>query len=351
MSDTEDCSASPRTVFTRSVLPIFAVAILPSCLGTPPPTIEVVEAGFEVTKDLISPANCALSASRLRNCVFPSVHWTPTTFPTAVPMRTTVLTQVSGNCSTQFPLEVTFQAPGMSDTAMPFLSNRSLKLRRTAGQEFSDITFIDLSPWTSTATFDQSCRVSLRITFNDIDADSNNDAVAILARLEHERAEDTRLRDRAVQLVAFANAFDFVQELLGAFHRELTNEQMRDLRQLSIDNADVMAELIGECDVVRPDGTHFPTDEQRQGLTDLFLGLGTLGDPSVWNHPDGSPITIAEFLGPDQAQILASLNEIINATGGTNPAVYAAEAAAASALVADVEARIALAQQQLAAWL
>jgi len=283
--------------------------------------------------------------------MFPPTHWTPTAFPTAVPLRTTVVTQVSGNCSTQFPLEVTFRAPGMPDTPMQFLSNRNLKLRRTGSIPFDDVSFVDLSPWTAVASFDQSCRVSLQIAFNDLDVDSNNDAVAIISRLEHELTDKTRLRDRALQLVAFANAFSFVQELLGAFHEELTNDQMRDLRQLSLDNADVLAALIGDCDVVQPDGTHFPTDEQRQGLTDLFLSLGTLGDPALWNHPDGSPITIAEFLGPDQAQILATLNAIVHATEGTNPAVYAQEAQEAALAVADVEARIALAHAQLAAWL
>jgi hypothetical protein len=356
MSDTDVYSTSRFVRFPNTCLlvPALAAVALPACLGTSDggaPGHEIVAAGFQTTKDLISPANCTLSQGRLRNCVFPPTRWTPTLFPTAVPLRTKVLTTVMGNCSTQFPLEVTFQVPGLPDTPMPFLANRTLKLRRAAGLAFDDVTFIDLSPWTATASFDQSCRVALQITFNDLDVDSNNDAVAILARLEHELADKTRLRDRAIQLLGFANAFDFIQELLGSFHQELTNDQMRDLRQLSIDNSDVLAELIGSCDVVGPNGEHFPTDEQRQGLTDLFLALGTLGDPEVWNHPNGSPITIAEFMGPEQAQIVATLNAILDATEGTNPAVYAAEAEVASAAVADVAVRIALAQQQLAEWL
>jgi len=335
---------------------MLAAVALPACLGagdsdTGGPGLAVLATGFDTTKDLISPANCALSVGRLRNCVFPSTHWTPTPFPTGVPLRTTVAASVSGNCSTQFPLEVTFRAPDMPDTAMPFLSNRTLKLRRSSGQAFSDINFIDLSPWTPTASFDQTCRVALQIAFNEIDVDSNNDAVAILARLDHELAEKTRQRDRAEQLVEFANAFAFIQELLAAFHRELTNDQMRDLRRLSIANANVMADLIVGCDVVGPDGQHFPTEEQRQGLTDFFFALGTLGDPTLWNHPDGSPISIAEFLGPEQAQVFATLDAIVKATNGANPAVYAAEAEAASAAVAEVTTRIALARQQLVAWL
>lgn len=312
---------------------------------------ETITSGFNVTKELISPVNCVLTSGRFRNCAFPVTHWTPTQFPTAVPLRTTIVPSISGNCSTQFPLEATFRAPGMSDTSVSFLAGRTQKLRRTGGKIFDDLTFIDLSPWTPTASFDQSCRAALQITFNEVDVDSQNDAVVIVTQLEQELTEKTRIRDRAVQLVEFANAFSFVRELLNAFHHELTNQQMHDLRQLALANADNMATLVSGCEVIDATGNHFPTREQRQGLTELFLALGTLGDPGVWNHPDGSPITIAEFLGPEQVRILATLNAIVDATNGTSPAIYAAEAQTASAAVADTTTRIALARQQLAGWL
>jgi hypothetical protein len=347
--------SSAQMSLMRGLMAVISAVALPACLGADttdaPPQDDAFASTFDTTLDLISPATCALAAGRLRNCAFPTTIWTPFPIQTAVPLRTKVVANVSGTCSTQFPLEVTFLAANMPDTPMAFLSNRTVNLRRASGAAFADLRFIDLSPWTAIASFDQSCRVSLQIAFNEVDVDSENDAVAILARLDDELAEKTRIRDRAVQLLKFANAFDFVEELLSAFHQQLTNEQMRDLRRLSIDHANVMADLIAGCDVVGPDGQHFPTTEQRQGLSDLFFALGTLGDPDLWNHPDGSPVSIAEFLGPEQAQILNTLNTIIDATDGTNPAVYAAEAETAATAVADVAARIVLARAQLAAWL
>jgi hypothetical protein len=138
---------------------------------------------LNVTKDLISPATCALISGRLRNCLFSTTRWTPPALPSAVPLRTTVTAQVSGNCSTPYPLEVTFRAPGLPDTPMQFLSNRSLRLRLPSGGSFTDLTVLDLSSWTGIASFDQTCRVSLQLAFNDLDVDTDNDAVAIIARL------------------------------------------------------------------------------------------------------------------------------------------------------------------------
>jgi hypothetical protein len=159
------------------------------------------------------------------------------------------------------------------------------------------------------------------------------------------------VRDRALQLVLFARAYGFLRVLVNTFYQDLTNDLMQQLRTLALANADHLLRLIIECQLDNGDGSFFPDETQRQGLADLWFAMGTLGDPAAWTNPDGSRKSIADFIGPESAAVLATLDEILDATNGTSPAVYEQEAQAASAAVVAAVNKLAQARVQLAGWL
>src|SRR5207244_12036532 len=70
---------------------------------------------YDTNEDLISPATCTLRTGRLFSCAIATRPLAGLAMPTAVPLRTTFTAVKSGNCATQYPLQVTLSADGADD--------------------------------------------------------------------------------------------------------------------------------------------------------------------------------------------------------------------------------------------
>ncbi|WP_342378809.1 hypothetical protein NVS55_05345 [Myxococcus stipitatus] len=299
--------------------------------------------------DVISPARCTPTAGRLTRCSIPTQTLTGTDFMTAVPMRTVVQRTLSGNCSTQYPLEVMLTPVGGSATRYSFLSTPSIVLRGLDRQLLTSIELKDSSTWTSIASFADTCRVSLNIDWNQVDVDSSSQAQTLIQDLQADLAAKTLQRNNLEALLDFSTAYNFMGELSNRFYAELTTETMMDLRAKSMDSSNVLLKVAITCE--QPAGTPpelLLTDADRELLNQLFFNLGTLGGPGDYTHPDGSLKTVRDFLG-DEAKVV-----IDKLAGRSTPAAraqYQAQYQAAALAVVAAQQKLDLARLQLAPWL
>lgn len=250
--------------------------------------------------DLISPANCVLQNGKLKQCAIPTVSHSETLIDTAVPLRAMVERQIAGNCSTSFPLGVSIAVDDGTPVSMPFLSQSQLVLRRPDGGAVQHVLVADASPWTATAAFADSCRISLTVTANVVDVDTAQQAQAILAAIDQELSKAKVDVHNYEALLALQAAYTFTRSVALSFHEELTNETMQALRQAAIDAGPAMQiAALGCGDALSP--------EQRDTLFQLYVTMVALGDPGAWVNPDGSTKTLEQFYGPGATAILAQL--------------------------------------------
>jgi hypothetical protein len=304
---------------------------------------DVVANGFAAL-DLISPATCQLQNGKLRQCAIAPAAHDPPTLDTAVPLRTVIRRQMSGNCSTQFPLEVSIALDAAEGTHFAFLSQSQLTLRRSDGGVVAHVAVHDSSPWTGTAVFADTCRVSITITSNEIDVDTLQQAEAILAVIDQELAVAVRDVRNYETLLALQAAYTFTRAVAESFHQELTNDTMQALRQAAIDAAPAMQIAALECgDVLSP--------EQRDTLFNLYVSMVALGDPSVWLNPDGTTKTLEQFYGPGAAEVLAQLEVLASQANPDLETEFRQGLEGATAEKVRLQQKRALALAQLAPWL
>lgn len=299
--------------------------------------------GF-VSIDLISPTTCQLINSRLRQCVIAPSTNDALPMDTAVPLRTVVQRQMSGNCSTQFPLAVAIRLDNADAVNLPFLSQSQLTLRRQDGGVVQQVSVNDASPWTATATFDSSCRSSITITPNAVDVDTQQQAQAILAAIDQDLARaNTDVRNYQA-LLALQAAYAFTQAVAASFHEELTNDTMQALRQAAIDAAPAMQiAALGCGDAL--------TDEQRETLFNLYVSMVVLGDPGVWQNPDGSTKTLEQFYGPGATEVLQQLQDLASHANPDLETEFRQGLEGATQEQVRLQQKRELALQQLAPWL
>lgn len=294
--------------------------------------------------DLISQATCQLQLNRLKQCVIaPSLH-DAAPIDTAVPLRTVVRRQMSGACSTQFALALGIALDGGPASNFAFLSQSEQILRRTDGGPVAQFAVNDASPWTSTAVFDSSCRITLTIHPNEVDVDTVQQAEALLAQIDLELAGAERDVRNYEALVALQAAYTFTRAVANSFHQELSNETMQALRQAAIAAAPAMEiAALGCGDAL--------SEAQRNALFELYVSMVALGDPSSWQNPDGTPKTLEDFYGPGAAEVLAQLEALANQANPDLEAEFRAGLEAAAAERVRVQQKRALALLQLAPWL
>jgi hypothetical protein len=299
--------------------------------------------GF-VAIDLISPATCQLQLSKLRQCVIAPSGDGIAAMDTAVPLRTVVERQMSGNCSTQFPLAVAIQLDDAAGVNLAFLSQSQLTLRRTDGGVAQHVSVSDASPWTPTAVFADTCRVSITITPNQVDVDTPQQAQGVLAAIDADLARaNTDVRNYQA-LVALQAAYTFTRAVAESFHEELTNDTMQALRQAAIDAAPAMQiAALGCGDAL--------SDQQRDALFQLYVSLVVLGDPGTWRNPDGSTKTLEQFYGPGAATVLQQLQDLADQANPDLATEFRHGLEAATQEQIRLQQKRALAVQQLAPWL
>jgi hypothetical protein len=332
--------------WSRSSLPLglFCIVVgLSACAARgaePEPTRRALVSSL----DLLSAATCPPRNGRLVSCQIPTRELDFPGFDTAVPLRTTFTAEVTGNCTTQFPLEIDLATAGEPSVRLRYLRDSTAVLRHGDGQAISRVTLSDPSPWTKVAALDASCAVTLSMAPNELDVDTREAAQALIAGLEADLAEKTRQRERLRQLTLFSEAYGFMKVVAESFHTQLTNDQMQELRSSALASNATLEKLILECsgDV---------TVDQRLDLLRLHSALGVLGTPEAWNKPDGNRKSISDFLGPESAKILGTVDNLAGRVDGRLAAEIKADFEAASERAARAEAQLALARVQLAALL
>ena len=298
--------------------------------------------------DLISPAICKTLGTRLVRCAIPEQALVGTSIDTAVPLRTVFQINKTGNCSTQYPLEVTVtpsSASGGAPLKIPFLQGGSFALRAVDGGPIPTATLKDSSPWTANAALDKSCSVSASVNWNQVDVDTADQANAIIDKLERIATEKKTIRDQYDALVKQQKAYVFLKSVASNFHSELTNEEMQALRAAGADANVALVNAIVSC---------APTDlseADRMQLQVLHSKLYVLGDPSQWQLDDGGTRTLADFFGPEAQDILRTLDAIAARQQYGELAAYEQLFHAAALEAALAESRIVLARQQLAPFL
>lgn len=305
--------------------------------------------------DLISPATCTQGSGRLTRCAIQPQQLEGNPFKSVVPMRTVIQRNMSGNCSTQFPLEVSLTPVGEPTTRYVYISNPEVVIR---GLDRKLLTLIDLkdsSPWTSTAAFADTCRISLNILWNQVDVDSTAQASAILQGLQDVLDAKVAHRDALAHLVEYSSAFNFMRALSLNLLTELNNDMMLFLREQAKATGDIIfkATLPCECNPATQDCSGALTDSEKIALANLYFSLGVLGDNSNYLRPDGTRMTLEEYLGsqPGGSAIRGLIEKLALRTTSEVLEQYKAQLAAASEAVKVAQDDLNLGKQQLAPWL
>ncbi len=297
--------------------------------------------------DLISPNVCVVRGAVAGACVLPARTITAPSMETAIPLRTVVRSQASGNCATQYTLEVKVSEGSASGTSDPvvlrYLSSESRTLRRRDGLPIASLSVADASAWTKYATFDAGCRVHLTASMNEPDVDSRDQAAAILASIQTELNSKTAERDRYGHLTQYHRAYQFVRTVAESFRTELTLQGVQDLRTNAEQAIESLAKLAGTCD-------GFLDDNDRQNLFTLMFSLPQLGKPEDYLGPNGKPKTLEEFVGPKGAEILETVQKLAKENDSPNGSTYEAAYQQAAREVELLRAKLALAKAQLSRW-
>lgn len=309
-----------------------------------------ISQAFTETVDLISPANCILKSNRLGQCTIPTRTISGATIQTAVPLRTRIERTVSGNCTIRaLHLAVKFTSsivPTVAEYKYMDMSaaNDEVVLRRRAGTPISSITMTDVGLNTAVALFPAACRVSLKFIVNEVDVDSTEDAQEIIQNLETTLAQRIATQQSYEHLLQLSAAFGFLRAVAESFRVELTNENIQMLRTQAESAVGSLALLSGACDGMM-------TDEDRQNMMLLMLGLPQLGNPADWSHPDGTPKTLEEFMGESSAEIYQTVTKVVETNTLPDGQTYESLLAKAATDTETARAKLELAKSQLAAWL
>jgi hypothetical protein len=300
---------------------------------------------FSVQMDLISPNTCNLSGDRLSRCVIAPRTFTGAVPEAAVPMRTKIEVRKTGSCATQYRMEVAVSLNGEPATNVRYLQHTSVIARRLDRQSVNQVSVVDASTWTRSASLPGSCRVSLVITANEVDVNSQAEAQAIITAIENELAAKRTQVEWYRQLVAYREAFLFLQSIANNFRVQLTQGVIQDLREEAVAASDSLALLVGtSC------GDELSVEDSAN-IFFLLASLPGLGEPASWTHPDGTPMTLAEFMGPREREIYDTVDRLARAHGGENGSDYEQAYTQAVAEAIELEHKLNLARTQLAAWL
>ncbi|QQR45748.1 hypothetical protein JKA73_06350 [Myxococcus xanthus] len=300
------------------------------------------EANASDVIDLISPFRCELRFNRLMNCQINPVTLTTPIAESAVPLRTSLRTVVSGNCSTQYRLEAKAETVGAAAAIIPYLRNTEILLRGPVGAPVGEFTLSDNSTWTGMAVLDASCLIKLEVRWNEADVSSTEEAQALIVTIDADIAAASTQADRLEELMLYQQAYAFMHSLADRFRVELSNETMQELRAAALESGPALESMILACADL--------TFEERLALLRMHAELWVLGKPEDWQRPDGSPMTMEDHLGADAAEILARLNAIL-ARQTESPPDYAQLYEAAKSEVVRLKNKKLLALAQLAPWL
>jgi hypothetical protein len=322
------------------------VAMVPGCSSRDNETAPVVGTAAEAVTtnvDLISTGTCKQHGGRLVSCQVGPDTLTGVPFTTAVPLRTVLTPTKSGNCSSQYPLQLTATADDGSSVTLAYLSATNAYLRRADGNAMASSKIADSSPWTSVASFDPTCSIQLGVTFNQVDVDTAAQAQQIITNWQAALTSAETVASNYHDLLLYQQAYQFMSSVAQNFYVQLTNDTMQQLRAAGSAASNALLTLITDCNVGL-------SQQDQMNLVQLYSTLPVLGLPSAWEHPDGGLLTIADIIGPTAASVLQTINQISaahNLDAGTG---YDVDYQQAEQAVIAAQAQLALAEQQLAPW-
>src|SRR4051812_29115709 len=113
---------------------VLAIALaVPACGGSNSSSPVAESQALSSAVDLISPHTCTLKGTHYVNCAIAAQSLDFTPFESAVPLRTTVTAQKSGNCSIQYSLSVSLKADSDAPQSFAYIAGGSTVLRHANG--------------------------------------------------------------------------------------------------------------------------------------------------------------------------------------------------------------------------
>jgi len=159
---------------------------------------------YEQTVDLVSPARCDLVQDRLKHCRIPEMTIeAPVPASTLVPFRSMARVVVTGNCSTTYRLVISLKPDAEMAVESPILRNQDIRLASRNRRALTKVLITDVSPWTSLAGFDSSCRSQLELRLNEPDWNTSEEAKEFLESL---RMKLERVRDEHATISSLLSA-------------------------------------------------------------------------------------------------------------------------------------------------
>lgn len=326
-----------KSQFRFKFLCLFAICVPLDCLAM----------------DLISSTTCSAQSGKLVWCKITAQTFSTESVETAVPLRTVVTVKRTGNCSNiSHPLTVSLKPDVGPAVTLSYISVNVTKalVYHPEKLPLNSLTISDSSQWTGQTLFYGSCRISLDIAFNQLDFDTKQEARTYLADLNKQLADRKKERDMYKDLVDYAEAFGFLNEIAKNLYTELSNDMMQKLRTTAVDAQPILQTLLEDHKDEYDDAT-------RTLLGDFLTDLCALGDPELWLKPDGKVKTLAEFmtdLAQDQekAKLAWAAVDRLSANYSEQKLAEYKQAFEAKALeVTQLEAKVALADHQLSGFL
>lgn len=328
-----------------------AVALVPlaACHGSPSPGGErdVAVSRSAVTAPalpIVSPDTCTHAEGRLYACaVAPTAFTAPSLDVSAVPLRTVLQRRRQGDCSSPMALSVQATADNLPPVSFHVTEDDHMALRHKDGTAVQVIALQDASSATRFASFNDSCRLGVDITWNEPDVDSTAEAQSLVAALEaRATALDVELA-RLEELALLDPAYRLLRVVVDDFHAELTDATLLALRDAARSGSDPLAQLIASCGLGIPPAS-------RAALVHLAAAVRLATDGAdAWRRPDGSPKTLADLLGGRNVDTLRVLDDLLasKAAAPVDPAALLD----AQRVCAAAHGAVSLARQQLASWL
>ncbi|WP_394842395.1 hypothetical protein LZC95_35670 [Pendulispora brunnea] len=139
--------------------------------GSPDATPIALDADEEglARFDLLSTSRCRHEGPDLLDCVIPKVTIRdPHTSRRNTPAMTTLSTKMTGNCATQYPIELLVEGDGMRPTRFR-VAQQTMDLNRLDRTPVSELSLTDHLRWTKSIIVDQTCHLWLEVAMNRAD--------------------------------------------------------------------------------------------------------------------------------------------------------------------------------------
>jgi len=129
-----------------------------------PIDVEASDTGV-TTFDIVSPERCTSRRGKLIECSIPPTGVHDPRLTSDGRFHSVVSSHLSGNCSSQFPLALKIDVGDPVSTIF-HVEDRTMDVRKLDGAWSSTLHFTDSSPWTATAAYDASCRITIDVQMN-----------------------------------------------------------------------------------------------------------------------------------------------------------------------------------------